>query len=140
MTVATSRCPACFARLRSGDPWCGQCLTELRRVTGPPDRPVREVDDRVDDRLGAAYDQLRPLDLATRRANDGQPDDPAGLVDAWTARLAASERGAGRDAWSARLVADTGDRSGRLALAVGGAIALLAGVLVVMALLGSLLL
>jgi hypothetical protein len=127
MTVATSRCPACFARLRSGDPWCGQCLTELRRVAVRPD-----------DAVGTADGALGAADGEADGAGAAGPALPAGLADDWTARLAAGERDAGRDTWSARLVAGSGDRSGRLALAVGGAIALLAGLLVVMAVLGSL--
>lgn len=151
--VTPTRCPACSARLRDGDTWCGQCHADLRPR---PPAPVVVPDAAAPAAHAVVLDGAAVTGAARRsgRRAAGPPSGgtgtgpgPAGtagrippaqaeaLAQEWAARLAGAEAGAGLPSFVSR----TSGRGGRAALAVGAGLGLGVVLLLLMAGVGVLL-
>ena len=158
-TAPSVRCPRCSAHLRAGSDWCSLCFADLRPAPEPPPAPVAPPapveppeDAAADAALaalptnswagqhGAAEATAPPRGKHARRApaSDAKattrPDDVEVLAAQMLAELAASEQKNPLGPM-AGLVDSTQKKVG---LMVGGAVAAMCVMFIVMFLLGSL--
>lgn len=134
-TAPSVRCPRCSAHLRAGSDWCSLCYADLRPAPEPPPTPVAPPAS-----VESPEPTARPRGRHARRAPASEekattsPDDVEVLAAQMLAELAASEQKSPLGPM-AGLVDSTQKKVG---LMVGGAVAAMCVMFIVMFLLGSL--
>lgn len=139
-TAPSVRCPRCSAHLRAGSQWCSLCYTDLRPAPAPVLAPPVLAPPVLAPPVGAPARPVRPRGKHARRGSSyddlagPSPDDVDVLARAMLAELAATERTDPLGSLG-RLVDSTPKKVG---LMVGGAVAAMTLLFVVMAVLGAL--
>ena len=131
------RCPACGARMRGEDAWCGQCHTARLRASAASQIPALCASERAPEAALEAEAEAEVAAVAVAAAEAGPapsaPEVPDALVASWLTQLAAQHPPVLRGRWAV-----LGKRNAQILLAGGGGLLIVGLALLAMVLVGRL--